>query len=97
MVEIILLNEKELKEKLAGLADWFYSNKSLSKEYILKDFSTAIAFIVKIGLEAQKVDHHPDLLLHSWNKVKVTLSTQSLGGITLKDIQLAYQIERIDI
>jgi len=39
------------------------------------------------------MDHHPDIFIHSWNKVKITTSTHSEGGITKKDFQLAEKIE----
>ena len=42
---------------------------------------------------AERADHHPDLLIHGWNKVKITLSTHSEGGLTAKDFELAREIE----
>ena len=50
---------------------------------------------MKVGIESEKADHHPDILLHSWNKVKVRLSTHSEGGITIKDTQLAETIDNL--
>jgi len=41
------------------------------------------------------MDHHPDIFIHSWNKVKITISTHSEGGITKKDFQLAEKIEKL--
>ncbi|NJD21993.1 MAG: 4a-hydroxytetrahydrobiopterin dehydratase [Melioribacter sp.] len=89
------LNKDEIKNSLDNLDGWFYLNNSIEKEYTLKTFADAIALIVKIGIEAEKIDHHPDLLLHSWNKVKVILSTHSQGGVTTKDFKLAQTIDEI--
>jgi 4a-hydroxytetrahydrobiopterin dehydratase len=89
------LSRNYIKDKLATLNGWTYSKKSIHKEFELKNFPDAVAFIVKIGFEAEKMDHHPDLLLHSWNKVKITLSTHSEGGVTENDINLAHKINSI--
>jgi len=89
----ILLAE-ELKEKLNDIIGWEIVDNKLIKEYKLKDFSDAISFIVKIGIEAEKLDHHPDLYLYGWNKVKVILFTHSANGITENDINLAHKIEQ---
>jgi 4a-hydroxytetrahydrobiopterin dehydratase len=90
-----LLNEDEIKKKIDKLGDWSFSKKSIHKEFELKNFANAVAFIVEIGFEAEKLDHHPDLLLHSWNKVKITLSTHSEGGVTENDFKLAHKINSI--
>ncbi len=89
------LNENEVKNSLDNLDGWFYLNNSIEKEYTLKTFADAVALIVKIGIEAEKMDHHPDLLLHSWNKVKVILSTHSEGSVTANDFKLAQTIDEI--
>ncbi|MEJ5350219.1 MAG: 4a-hydroxytetrahydrobiopterin dehydratase [Melioribacteraceae bacterium] len=90
-----LLTAEEIKEKLNDVAGWKIEDNKLIKEYKLKNFSEAIAFIVKIGIEAEKLDHHPDLFLYGWNNVKVILSTHSANGITENDINLAHKIEQI--
>ena len=65
----------------------------IAKLFQLKDFAEALAFVNKVGAEAEKMNHHPDIFIHSWNKVKITISTHSEGGITKKDFQLAEKIE----
>ena len=90
-----VISEQHLNEELKELPQWEFFNNSIRKNFTSKDFSSAVAFIVKIAIEAEKLDHHPDLFLHSWNKVKITLSTHSEGGVTEKDIELANIIERI--
>ncbi len=90
-----LLNSEEIKEKLEILNGWFYIDGSIVKEFKLKSFIDAVAFLVKVGFEAEKLEHHPDLLLHSWNKLKITLSTHSEGGVTENDFNLAQTIDTI--
>ncbi|MBL1211894.1 MAG: 4a-hydroxytetrahydrobiopterin dehydratase [Ignavibacteriae bacterium] len=88
-------DESEVHEKLNDLKDWSYSDKSIEKTFEVNDFASALAFTLKAGIEAEKADHHPDILIHSWNKVKITLSTHSEGGVTDKDFDLALKIEKI--
>ncbi len=90
-----MLSADEIKQKLELLNSWFFVDNSLVKEFKLKSFADAVAFIVKIGMEAEKLDHHPDLLLHSWNKLKITLTTHSEGGVTENDFNLAQTIDTI--
>ncbi len=90
-----LIQSEDISKYLSQLNGWFYVDNSIEKEFKLKSFSDAIAFIVKVGIEAEKIDHHPNLTLHSWNKVKITLSTHSMGGVTENDFKLAQTIDEI--
>lgn len=90
-----LLTAEEIKLELVNLKNWNYEDNSIHKNFICKDFLDALALEIKIGVIAEKLDHHPDMLLHSWNKLKVTISTHSEGGITEKDFELAKQIEKL--
>lgn len=66
----------------------------IEKEYTFKDFADALAFTNKVGALAEKVDHHPDIAL-SWGKVKLTLWTHSVGGLSEKDFAFADKCESI--
>jgi len=90
-----LLNADEIKHSLAELNGWQQIDNSIIKEYEFGNFTNAVSFVVGVGIEAEKMDHHPDIFLHSWNKVKITLSTHSKGGITELDIKLAGIIEKL--
>jgi len=90
-----LLTKDELTKNLSNLSGWNLEEKEITKQYELKDFTEALAFVNKIGAEAEKMDHHPDIFIHSWNKVKITISTHSEGGITKKDFQLAEKIQSL--
>ena len=68
-----VLNETDRKEKLDKLNGWQFQNNSIEKEYTLKDFKSALNFVNKLGEEAEKMDHHPDINIHSYNKVKIIL------------------------
>ena len=88
-----LLDETEIQNKLKNFSGWNYSDKQIEKEYKLKDFVTAIDFVNRIGIDAEAMNHHPDIFIHSYNKVKISISTHSEGGITEKDFYLAKKIE----
>jgi 4a-hydroxytetrahydrobiopterin dehydratase len=90
-----LLLETEILEKLKQLDGWTYSNKVISKEFKLANFKDALTFVNKVGDASEEMDHHPDILMHSWNKVKISISTHSEGGVTVKDFQLAKKIETL--
>ncbi|HKI79921.1 MAG TPA: 4a-hydroxytetrahydrobiopterin dehydratase [Ignavibacteriaceae bacterium] len=91
------LNEDQVNQNLETINGWNLIDNKISKEYELKDFKSALAFVNKVGEKAEGMDHHPDILLHSWNKVKISVSTHSEGGITEKDFNLAKEIEGINI
>ncbi len=90
-----VLTENEIQERLKDLEGWKVENNSLVKEFQFVDFYNALSFVVKIGVEAEKLNHHPEILIHSYNKVKVTITTHDEGGITETDLRLADRLERI--
>jgi len=89
-----LLNNKEIKVALNKLTSWQLSGHEIKKTYECKNFKTALQFVNIVGELAEQADHHPDILVHSWNKVTLTISTHNEGGLTLKDFDLASEIEK---
>ena len=87
------LNLDQINFNLKNLNDWSFENDSITKQFQFKDFIEALSFVNTVGLEAEKMDHHPDILMFGWNKVKITISTHSAGGVTEKDFSLAQKIE----
>lgn len=92
-----VLNEKQVLDKLSGFSGWNYNDDHIGKEFQLEDFKGALDFVNNVGREAESMDHHPDILIHSWNKVRISVATHSAGGVTEKDIELAGKIEKIKI
>lgn len=89
------LSNDAMKEALDKLKGWNFESDSLIKEFELKDFTAALGFVTQIGVNAEKADHHPNILMHSWNKVKITLSTHDEGGVTEKDVELAKKVDEL--
>ena len=89
-----LLNNKEIDAALNKLISWKRSENEIKKTFVCKNFKTALQFVNIVGELAEQADHHPDILIHNWNKVTLTLSTHNEGGLTKKDFDLAEKIEK---
>jgi 4a-hydroxytetrahydrobiopterin dehydratase len=87
-----LLSDAQIEERLVGL-DWRREGEAIVRDYELADFVAAIELVERVARRAEDANHHPDILVHGWNKVRLTLSTHSEGGLTEADFALA---ERID-
>ena len=90
-----LLSKEEIVSNLQSLNEWHYSENSIVKEFIRKNFLDALSFLNRIGEKAEEMDHHPDVYLHSYNKLKIMISTHSAGGVTEKDFELVKRIEAL--
>ncbi|MDP4115306.1 MAG: 4a-hydroxytetrahydrobiopterin dehydratase [Bacteroidota bacterium] len=92
---MIALTETDIRIRLNDLEDWTFLNNQIYKDYIFADFNAAIEFVNQIAVIANEIDHHPDILIHSYKKVKIMLSTHDAGGITENDFKLAGLIEQL--
>ena len=90
------LVKENIQEELVGLKGWSYNENSITKEFTFKDFSQAFAFMTRIALLAEKMEHHPNWT-NVYNKLTLLLSTHDAGGVTKKDLKLAAQIEALVI
>jgi 4a-hydroxytetrahydrobiopterin dehydratase len=90
-----VLPSDEIDNRLVDLIGWNYKDHHIGKLYELNNFKAALDMVCKIGEAAERMNHHPDIFIHSWNKVKITISTHSEGGVTEKDFILAKRIEGI--
>ena len=79
------LSADQVSAKLAERKGWSRDGEGIRREYILDGFASAIAFIVRIGFDAEAADHHPDILLSRYKRVTLTFTTHSAGGLTEKD------------
>lgn len=72
---------------------WTEQDNSLYKSYTFRDFSEAFAFMTRVAMEAEKMNHHPRWS-NVWNRVEIWLSTHDAGNkVTEKDRRLAEQID----
>jgi 4a-hydroxytetrahydrobiopterin dehydratase len=77
------------------MSQWSQRPDVLERDFEFDDFAGAIAFVNRVAEAAEQADHHPDILIHGWNKVRLTLSTHSEGGVTDLDHQLARRIDEL--
>jgi len=74
---------------------WIRDGDAIAKEFTLDGgFMGSVGFVNRLAEAAEAADHHPDLAI-SWNRVTVTLSTHSEGGVTDKDLAMAAEAERL--
>jgi 4a-hydroxytetrahydrobiopterin dehydratase len=88
------LDDQQIEEKLSGLDGWERSGEVISKQFQLHDFKGSVDFVNRLTPEAEDMNHHPDLDI-SWNKVTVTVTTHSEGGLTSNDFELAKRIDSV--
>jgi 4a-hydroxytetrahydrobiopterin dehydratase len=89
-----LLSDEEITTALAGLPDWAREGDSITRNVELADFRAAMLFTGAVAYLAEAADHHPDILIQ-WNRVTLTLSTHSAGGLTAADMALAGRIDAL--
>lgn len=87
-----LLSDSQIQSHLAELSGWSKEGGSISKLYQFPNFVEAIAFVDRVAEQAESARHHPDITIH-YNKVTLTLSTHSEGGVTENDINAAKSFE----
>lgn len=84
----MLIEHDEILSRLANLPGWEVKGDTIYKDYVFKDFHAALAFMNNVGEKAEDLGHHPDWS-NSYNKVSVSLTTHSAGGLTAVDFKLA--------
>ena len=82
--------------RMASDAVWRQEDESLVRDYEFKDFAAAMAFVNQVADAAEEANHHPDILVHGWNKVRLTLTTHSEGKLTDNDHAMAERIDGSD-
>jgi 4a-hydroxytetrahydrobiopterin dehydratase len=88
------LTKEEITDKLKDLDGWSFSGDKIHKDFEFKNFKDALAFMVKVGFEAEAQAHHPEWF-NVYNKVSISLSTHDAGGkVTEKDINLAQAVDK---
>jgi len=90
------LSDGEIDERLAG-GDWRREGDTIVRDIELGGFTAAMALANRVAEAAEAANHHPDILIHDYKHVRLTLSTHSAGAITENDLALAAQIDVLDV
>ena len=77
------------------MSEWRQEGEALVRDYKFKDFAEAMAFVNRVADLAEEVNHHPDILVHGWNNVRLTLTTHSAGGLTENDHEMARRVDAL--
>jgi 4a-hydroxytetrahydrobiopterin dehydratase len=90
-----LLTDSEIAERLEALEDWRREGDAIVRDRELPDFAAAMRWVNEVAEEAEAANHHPDILVHGWNKVRLTVTNHSAGGLTQADFDLAATIDAL--
>lgn len=89
-----VLSDAEIDTRLGELDGWRRSGEAIAKTFERGDFVGSVRFVESLVEPAEAMNHHPDLEV-SWDKVTVTISTHSEGGLTANDFELAGKIDAL--
>jgi 4a-hydroxytetrahydrobiopterin dehydratase len=90
-----LLGEDQIASKLAELP-WTREGDEIVRDRTFPDFAAAMTFVNRVDEAAEAANHHPDILVHGWNKVKLSLTNHSAGGLTEPDFEMAAKFDALD-
>ncbi len=85
--------DEHLATLLSQLPGWRLLGGRIVKTYPFASYAEGVAFAVRVALDAERHDHHPDEVAILWKKVRVAYVTHSAGGVTEKDLAAAARIE----
>jgi 4a-hydroxytetrahydrobiopterin dehydratase len=83
------------KRYMSMVPGWKLCRDMISRQLKFKDFKQAVGFVNKVAVLAEKEGHHPDIAIHSWNHVRLHLSTHAIGGLSQNDFIVASKINLI--
>lgn len=91
------LTPEQIQMEITSIPQWFADENSstIARTFLFDDFQTAILFVNKVAGLAEKERHHPNIHVHNYNRVTISLTTHSAGGLTLLDVSLAAKIDGI--
>ncbi len=88
------MTHEEAQKMMQKVANWQLKDNNITRHYEFKDFKEAMIFVNKVADVAETEGHHPDITI-SYNKVDITLTTHSSGGLTENDFIVAAKIDEL--
>lgn len=89
------LSEQQVNDLMPEVAGWSLEHGRLARDERLRNFKEALAVVNQIGEVAESENHHPDITIHRWNRVRVELYTHSVEGLSMNDFILAAKITQV--
>jgi 4a-hydroxytetrahydrobiopterin dehydratase len=87
-----LLDDDDIAARLQA-SEWRREGDEIVRDFKFDDFAAAIAFVNRVADAAEAANHHPDILVHGWNRVRLSVTNHSQGGLTDADFALAQTID----
>lgn len=94
---VVPFDPKNARVWLRNIKGWKLvdEDKKIKKDFTFKNFVETIAFVNKVSELSEEEEHHPDLFIHSYKKLRITLSTHAIGGLSENDFILAAKIDKL--
>jgi len=89
-----LLSDEEIARRLSDSA-WRREGEEIVRDWQFKDFAEAMAFVGRVAEAAEQANHHPDILVHGYNKVRLSLTNHAAGGLTEPDFAMAARFDAL--
>jgi 4a-hydroxytetrahydrobiopterin dehydratase len=89
-----LLTNDEIAVRLRGSA-WRIEDDEIARDLQFEDFAATIVFLNRVAELAENYDHHPDMLVHGWNKLRLSLTNHAAGGLTEIDFDMAARFDAL--
>ena len=87
-----LLSEDDIASRLED-SQWQRDGDEIVREWRFEDFAEAMSFANRVAELAEETNHHPDIFVHGWNKVRLSLTNHAAGGLTDADFEMAARID----
>jgi 4a-hydroxytetrahydrobiopterin dehydratase len=87
-----LLSDEEIESRLDS-SKWTRERDEIVRDWKFNDFAEAMEFVNRVADAAEEANHHPDILVHGWNKVRLSLTNHSAGGLTEPDFEMAKRFD----
>lgn len=84
-----------INEYLKSLNGWIYSDNSVNKVFKTNGYAETLGYVTAIAMLCQQSDHHPDYINMKYPEFSISFSTHSAGGVTMKDIEIAGEIDKL--
>ena len=89
------MNLNEIYAEMSSLREWSLEGNSIVKNFSFENFKQALNFVDKVGEIAERLNHHPDIIIKD-NLVRLGLTTQDAGGLTKIDFDVGKEIDLIE-
>ena len=89
-----LLSEEDIASRLED-SQWKREGSEIVREWRFEDFAAAMEFVNRVADGAEAANHHPDILVYGWNKVRLSLTNHAAGGLTDADFEMADRIDQL--